>query len=225
MKVILAGQTRTEKNLNFIKENQIMTLLSYLNNQGQIEKWNGGRLMVDSGAHSWNKLTIQKFGHKARTNLPDPVLFYDGYVEFIKKHRKKDYIFVELDIYKVLSKEKIDEYYKKVKSINGNFEFIRVYHPAIDNGTLKVFKEWIDEGQTYIGIGNDSTPILNNIFKLTRDKVKIHGFAMTKVDLIKQYPFYSCDSTTYKAMNIYGGYYDAKSMKFVGKNNLVKSNL
>tara|TARA_Y100000310_G_C20648530_1_gene798037 strand:+ start:1317 stop:2123 length:807 start_codon:yes stop_codon:yes gene_type:complete len=222
MKVLLAGKTRTEKNLNFIEENKMMVLLSFLNNKREIEKWSGGKLMVDSGAHSWNKLTLQKVGHKARKNLPNPIEFYNSYVEFIKKYRQKDYVFVELDVYKVLPKENIDAYYKEIKKIEGNFEFIRVYHPTIDNGTLKVFKEWIDEGQTYIGIGNDSTPLLNNIFRLTKDKIKIHGFAMTKSNLIQKYPFYSCDSTTYKAMNIYGGYYDGKQMKFIGKKKLVK---
>lgn len=45
---------------------------------------------------------------------------------------------------------------------------------------------------------------LDFVFYRTRDKIRVHGFGMTAIDLLKRYPFYSVDSTSWLA----GGRYN-----------------
>jgi len=209
MYIIAAGGTKAPNGENFgdmCARHSVNKLYSALTEKRYIDKYDHDMwLMVDSGAHVWNKKTINKVGMKRTTPLPDIYEHADGYIEYIDKNKDKPHVFVELDCYAVLPKDYIDEMYKKVSDIDGNFEFMRVYHPAIDGGSLDEFKKWVDEGQTYIGIGNDSRPYLNEIFNIARDKVKIHGFAMIDSRLLLKYPFYSVDSTKALVTIIYGG--------------------
>lgn len=163
-------------------------------------------MIVDSGAHSWNKVDLHHVGMTSKTKLPDPKEFLDNYVDFIKKHKEKKVVFVEFDVYNTLSYEYITEKYNEIKSIKGNFKIMRVYHESIDGGSLEVLKKWIDEGQDYIGVGADCAPIFDKIFSLTKDKIKIHGFACTRLPYITKYPFFSVDSTSPLSTVIFGRY-------------------
>jgi len=227
LKILLAGiinTPKTQHTIEYIKNSSLGVLHSVLNEPKKIEKYDlGNFLIVDSGAHSWNKLTIQKFGHGQRKNLPDPIEFYKSYAEFIEKHKDKPFTFVELDIYGVLKKDIIDDFYKQISSIKGNHKFIRVYHPIIDDGKLIELKKWIDQGQDYIGIGNDSRSILNNVFKITKNNIKLHGFAMTSKILMEKYPFYTCDSTTWLSGAMYSDFYDDKKLKIKSLTHLKKN--
>ena len=206
MKIIIAGSNT--RNVEFqVKKYGGTKLYSILNEKKQIQEWDDDFfLMVDSGAHSWNKETITKIGMKRTSKLKPAAEFMRYYFNFIKKHAHRKLIFVEFDVYGHLPVEQIDKMYEEVMALNPVARFIRVYHPILDGGSLDVLRKWIDEGQEYIGIGNDSTPILDDIFALTRDKVKLHGFAMTKLGLMEKYPFFSVDSTSPLSTVIFGRY-------------------
>ena len=227
MKILLAGiqdNTKSQEIIKYLSKSKMGVLYSALNERRKIDKYRlKNFLFVDSGAHSWNKLTIQNFGHKGKKELPNPIKFYEEYANYIQSNADKNYTFVELDIYAVLKKDILDDFYKQIKKIKGNFKFIRVYHPIIDNGDLSELKKWVKQGQDYIGIGNDSTPILNNVFSITRDKIKFHGFAMTNKGLLEKYPFYTCDSTTWLVGSIYAGYWSNKKHTGIGKKFLIKN--
>lgn len=182
-------------------------LHSILNERGQIEKWvYPNALMVDSGAHSWNKLGIHSVGGAAKANLPDIKEHLRSYMDFMEAHKDRPFTFVELDCYSHLSKSLLDGVYREVMEMKGRkFQFIRVYHPSIDGGSLRTLKQWVKEGQGYIGIGNDSQPLYSDIFAVTRDEVRLHCFACTKLDILTRFPFYSVDSTTALAPARYGG--------------------
>jgi hypothetical protein len=184
-------------------------LYSALSERKHIMEWPTDKfLMVDSGAHSWNALTLTGVSKaQARKKLPDARTFYLDYAKFISENKHKPFVFVELDCYGIFGLDYADKMYKEIMSINGNFQLIRVYHPILDGGNLSILKKWIDEGQDYIGLGNDSTYLLDKIFALTKDKIKYHGFAMTKDELIIKYPFYSCDSTTVLSAVKFGSMY------------------
>ncbi len=206
MKVIAAGNNTRGFNDVCMKYDH-PKLHSFLNEKGFIEKWDDRySLMVDSGAHSWNKETINSIGMKGKKVLKPAQEFMATYLDFIRQQRQKKMVFVEFDVYGHLDKKLIDDFYHKVQALNISGVFMRVYHPMLDGGDLSVMKEWIAEGHKYIGIGNDSTEILREIFTLTRDKVKIHGFAMTKIGLMEKFPFYSVDSTSALSTIIFGRY-------------------
>ena len=184
-------------------------LFSALSERKHIKEWPEDKfLMVDSGAHSWNTHTITGVSKaQARKKLPDAKKYYDDYGKFVEECKDKNFVFVELDVYGHLPLEYCDGMYNEIKKIGGRHQFIRVYHPVLDGGDLSVLKKWVDEGQEYIGLGNDSTHLLDEIFSLTKDKVKYHGFAMTKNEMIIKYPFYSCDSTTVLSAVKFGSMY------------------
>jgi len=74
-------------------------LWSYLNEKREIEKIpnnNKSKILVDSGAHSWNKMGLNRIGNASlQTNLPDPRLFLNAYIEFIYENRMKPWNFIE----------------------------------------------------------------------------------------------------------------------------------
>jgi hypothetical protein len=204
MKIICAGSGSGMYGAACI-EHRMHRLHSFLVDLSYIKRWDANTpLLVDSGAHSWNKFTITKIGHTSSGNLPAIPEYLNKYAAFMLEHRDRPWMWVEFDVYGHLGKSEIDAQYERFTTIVGRDKFMRVYHPIIDGGTLKVLDEWIAQGQKYIGIGNDSIPFLDPIFYRTRDKVKIHGFAMTKYHLMTKYPFYSVDSTSPLSPLMYG---------------------
>jgi len=208
MKIYLAG-SRTKESDEYMKKYGANRLFSFLNEEKDIKDWhNYSKLMVDSGAHSWNKSTINRVATYQTIkveNLPPIEGYAKEYIRFIKEFRNEEIKFVELDTYGVLRKEIIDDMYKEVMDFSGGgICFIRVYHPVIDGSSLEELFKWIDDGQTYIGLGNDSTHLFDKIFFGIKNRVKLHGFAMTKMSLLDRFPFYSVDSTSWQAGARYG---------------------
>ena len=190
-----------------VRESELMKLHSFLNEKRIIDKWpDDYPLMVDSGAHSWNKETTTKIGIKRNSKLRPAEEFIKEYYDYIKANNEKKVVWVEFDVYGHLPEKLIDRYASEIEEMNLTGEFMRVYHPLIDNGSLRALKEWVEQGHRYIGIGNDSSHLLDEIFSITRDKVKVHGFAMTKLDLMERYPFFSVDSTSPCSTMIFGTY-------------------
>lgn len=206
MKILIAG-SNTRNVSDYCKWYGVPKLYSFMNEKSQIDTWDDNYLlMVDSGAHSWNKETITKIGLKRGTKLKPAAEFIETYFEYVKQNCMRKLVFVEFDVYGHLPMNVIDRFYDRVMELNPVAKFMRVYHPVLDGGSLEVMKKWIAQGHEYIGVGNDSTDILGKIFHLTRDKVRIHGFAMTKLDLMHKYPFFSVDSTSPLATVIFGRY-------------------
>lgn len=168
------------------------------------KEW-GIPLLGDSGAYSYNQMSsLLKTGFGGKKDLPDPRKYFEDYFEFIKANRMKPITFAELDIYAVLPKAEIDEQYRRVKALGGAIEYMRVYHTRLDGGTGEELQKWVREGHKYVGFGVDAMPIFGKLFGITRDKVKVHGFAMTRMPMLTRFPFFSVDSTTALTSCIFG---------------------
>jgi len=63
--------------------------------------------------------------------------------------------------------------------------------------------------------GETKKQLAKYIFSMTRDKIKVHGLAVTNQELIKNYPFYSVDSTTWLNGAIYGEYHEFENGKII----------
>ena len=114
MKIIVAG-SNTRGVENCCKEFNMPKLYSILNERKEIERWDDNHfLMVDSGAHSWNKETITKIGLKRHSKIKPAGDFIQTYFDFIKKHKEKKVIWVEFDVYGHLPIEQIDEFWNEV---------------------------------------------------------------------------------------------------------------
>jgi hypothetical protein len=221
MKIIVAGSNASNSS-EVCRELGLYKLHSILNEKRDIENWDDSHfLMVDSGAHSWNKKDLAHVGMASKKKLPDAKEFLYTYIQFIKKHKDKKMVFVEFDVYNTLPYKYITDKYNEIMDIGGNFKLIRVYHEMLDGGSLDILRKWIDEGQDYIGVGADCAPIFDKIFSITKDKIKLHGFAMTKLPYIEKYPFWSVDSTSPLTTVIFGRY-TTPIMNFKGREDVAR---
>ena len=80
------------------------------------------------------------------------------------------------------------------------FKVIHIFHQHEDFSVLKKLMAHSD----YIGISpandvsmNEKINWLRQVFSITRDKIKTHGFAVTSYSQLYQFPFYSVDSSTW----------------------------
>ena len=222
MRIIIAG-SNTNNAEKFVIQNKMSKLYSILNEKKLIENWNDENfLMVDSGAHSWNK-KHDHVGMASKMKLKPAKEFIEIYFQFIKKHKNKKVIWVEFDVYKDLPREQIDEFYDRVMGLGIAGKFIRVYHHYLDpkDGDYSTLEKWMSQGQTYIGMGADNMDNFDDIFSITKDKIKLHGFALTRVPVIEKYPFYSVDSTSPLSTVIFGRY-TKPIMNFKGRDEVFK---
>jgi hypothetical protein len=221
MKIFIAG-TDARDNDAICRLLNAPKLYSIMDSKKSIRDWDDNHLlMVDSGAHTYNKTTNTKVGYKVRSKVPPVKQYCLDYLKFIELYKDRKYVWVELDIYGHLPIPEIDDMYKRVMDMGIAGKFIRVYHPSMDGGSMENLHKWIEEGQEYIGIGNDSTHMLDEIFSVTKNKVKLHGFAMTKLDLLHRYPFWSADSTTPLSTIIFGKY-TRPVMNYYDKDEIIK---
>lgn len=200
---------RDQIHINTVAQAGLHQLLSFLTEVRFIENffrdYPNRRLLVDSGAYSWNKMLTRGGGVKVLSpTLPDIKEYNAKYLQWIADNAHRDAVFVELDCYHILGQKYLDDAAKEVRKTKG-VRYMRTYHTWCDGSDLSVLRKWVnDDGETYIGVARDSLPIMGNIFNVTRDKIKLHGFAMTAVKLLRQYPFYSADSSILVSAPKYG---------------------
>lgn len=134
--------------------------------------------------------------------------YLNTYIEFCHKYKTQCDPYVNLDI--IFNPEKTWENQKYMES--HGLQPLPVFHFGED------FK-WLDkyvDNYPYIGISGLGSDIQkksyfqsfgDKVFKrLSQSKqmIKVHGFAATSFDLIKRYPWYSIDSTTWIKHAAYG---------------------
>lgn len=189
-----AGDWSTEYYLKVCMELNISKLWSYYHERSRIEKseksppyqW----YLIDSGAFSYNLMGMNKI---FPLNIKPIEKYAEDYHAAIENCERKDFLFVELDACFHFTEKQLTNIANRFRERR---HYLRVYHPMADGGTLEIVRKWIDEGWTYIAVANDGLDYLDALFSITRDKIKVHGFAMTKTKILDRYPFYSVDSTT-----------------------------
>lgn len=161
-------------------------------------------LIVDSWAFSvwtvWQKIDIDKYWRYA--------------VELNKTNKGKEIYYVSLDVIpgsfwrkptKEQREESAKQSYEQRHYLKDTYKvrWMPVFHQHEDFVRLQ---KYIDDGVDYLGISpaNDCTPSerlkwLKRVFYkyLIKTKVKTHGFGVTTLSIIKEIPFYSCDSTSW----------------------------
>jgi hypothetical protein len=167
-----------------------------------------GSLFLDSGAHSLFNL------HVLNSKKKDPYRFYrtygfkkylDNYAKFVKKYRKGIDFYVNVDA--IFNPELS---WRALKYLEREHGLKPV--PVIHDGTpLMWVEKHLEAGYKFIGIGGlgqTSTKQTymewaDRVFDLicsTRDRmplVRTHGFAMTSHSLMRRYPWWSVDSSSW----------------------------
>jgi len=177
------------------------------------------RIMCDSGAHSYFERNVRnKTGIYDRhlwnwEAFKEPAFheFLMDYIEFLKTHKHLIDTAVTLDA--IYDPEVSYGIYCYMKYGHG-LDVIPVYHFAEDIKWFKLYMQHTD----YIGISGlgqgiskrDYYAWVNQVFELICDKDtrlpkwKLHAFALTSVDIIKAFPFYSCDSSSWVQFSRFG---------------------
>lgn len=213
MLAFFAGATRVEEGFPKLQHEVRRRLLSYHYQTDSLDKYyyeterdKYDLIMLDSGAFSaWSK---------------GAVIDIDKYAEYILKWQDKVSYVVNLDVIpakpgKLPDAEEIERSASKGYE-NYNYllskgvqrdKLIHVYH---QHENVKWLRKMVHEDKIpYIGLSpaNDMTVLQKMNFldscmpHVTNDKgeaiVKFHGFAVTSYELMKRYPWYSVDSSTW----------------------------
>lgn len=158
-------------------------------------------VFLDSGAFSL-------FTGKAKISIYD-------YKDFLLKHKNKFSLYANLDIIGNAEKTKENQNILEREGLNP----LPTFHYGTNYEILKELASKYD----YIGLGG-LVPLafrkrkilhqhLSKCFSIIGSTVKTHGWGMTSVDVLKKYPFYSVDSTSW----LFGG---ARRQKIINYKNL-----
>ena len=177
----------------------------YVRKEGRAEELEktGMQFMLDSGAFS-------------AFNSGGKVLKIDDYIEFINKYKHLwlnddgKQMCVALDV--IGSEDKSFENYQYLKS--KSIDCIPVFHAAHDKNYR--YLEYFMSHSNYIAVAGARQKKLNiDIFdslwsKYLVDgngnaKVRVHGLAITSLDQVERYPWFSVDSSTWVQASSFGG--------------------
>jgi hypothetical protein len=188
------------------------TLFSYAscknteNINGILDRVKSENIIIDSGAFS-------VWANNQRMDIDD----YIKFCKYIKDNRKENLYFINLDVIPGVYGKKPTQ--KEIEySAEKGWENM-LYMEKNDLKVMHIFHQhedfkWLDkliEHQDYIGISpaNDVPKIirmkwLDKVFYKIKDTIKTHGFGATAKEIIYRYPWYSVDSTSWKAIVRYG---------------------
>lgn len=174
-----------------------------------------GYMTCDSGAHSFfaevPSAGLSASGHfKKSQTEQSPEVYFENYLRFLKQyHSRLDY-FVELDIGELIGQDKVEAWRDRFKAEGLFRQCILCYHPSIMD--LDYFRQMCRDSESkYIAVEGDRpkqrTGRLDygTLIKIAREEgCKLHGFAMTKLDALERFPFYSVDSSSWKSLIHWG---------------------
>lgn len=180
-------------------------------------------IVIDSGAHTFfaenaSRDDVVKEGkrlsasaHVKKTITKEtPDEYFDAYVEWIIKYRQYFDYAVELDIGELVGQAKVNKWRERLKQVGVYDQIITVMHPAVM--TWDDYIAMLDDSESgYVAMegmrpGSSQIPYFKYIQAAMDRGVKVHGFALTKEKIMSKYPFYSVDSSSWKAGVQYGTY-------------------
>lgn len=196
--------------MRFHSKVSVLESFYYINPKSEaiIERYED--VLLDSGA-----FTLFTSGEKA-----DWDAYVERYADFINRHHIKN--FFELDIDKLVGREKVIEMTKRLEKLT-NRQPIPVWHKFRG---MKDFEQMCDQ-YPYVAIGGivsgeirrQEYPQLTHFIKMAHDKgCKIHGLGFTKIPLLKYLHWDSVDSTAWLSGNKFGFVYEFRNGDLVKHN-------
>ena len=154
-------------------------------------------LFLDSGAYS-------AFTKSLEINI-------DQYITFIKKHKQFITQYAGLDVIGNAKETLKNQQYMESKGLNPipcfhckedykyleyysqNYDYIALGGVAQLKGSKRALKNWLDDIWNKYLVNNNGTA-----------KIKVHGFGITSVEIMRRYPWYSVDSTSWVLTSRFG---------------------
>ena len=162
-----------------------------------LQKVGTENFLLDSGAFSFMS------GAECSKEIIEQ--YCDRYIKFIKENNIK--YFFELDVDTIFGIEFVEKLRKKIERETGK-KPIPVWHKGRG---VEYWKKMCDE-YDYVAIGGLVFHVKKSEYELIKKMVlyarqrgvKVHGLGFTKTDKLKDYKFYSVDSTSWKMSAIRG---------------------
>jgi len=220
MKLLLAGAENTTVAKNLWNVKAPYCLLSYyrLKEKDKVDllkfiksfRENGNKfLFLDSGAFSFFTQTglvkhdrVQKVIELKRTD-ENPERYFQKYFNWLKQYGYLFDIFCELDVGRIVGTEKIREWREMFKKENMLDKLVVVWHN--DETDFEDYENLCQEYKFVALPGRMKLQEYVSCLDVARKyKTKLHGFGLTKREILKRIPFFSVDSTSWLGGNLYG---------------------
>jgi hypothetical protein len=197
MRLFFAG-SEAQKFMDVLNECDVKNILMsyyWVRKNSDLEEFSKRcKIFLDSGGYSARKQGVE--------------INVDEYGKFLE--RNKEYIFAaaNLDVYD------LNVALQNQKTLEQYFPVIPVFHyTEYAQGREDLLREFCEK-YPYVALGGMAGTnldkklvynFLNFCFKITtRYKIKVHGFGITAVKYLTEYPFFSVDSTTWLSGGQYG---------------------
>jgi len=205
--------------IDYLQQKRMTTLESFWYKGGMtrsFEKYDNFKVFLDSGAYSWDQFITKKGETVTEAKEME---YLEQYIAFIKEYEDRLYDYANLDF--VGNPEKSLRMLRHMEA--SGIKPVPVFHYHADLGSpdkkamhFGFLKEMLQE-YDYIALGGGVSGGLNSkkyierfgdeVFRLIHEvgkDTKVHGFGITSVPLMFQYPWFSVDSTTWLQIAAYG---------------------
>lgn len=180
-----------------------------------------GLFMTDSGVFSFVNSNAEKpdnfYTPEYWTN------YIEEYVAFIERNYKLMYVCANFDLDLIVGRDAVRKWNKKYfEPLEKLTQVCYVAHHSEerrdnDKNGMKHFEEYCKKYK-YVGVNQAMKDYAAHIYRVAKKyKRRVHGFAWTSIPLLKAYPHFSVDSTTWL-----GGLRYGTSYVYDGKNAKVK---
>jgi hypothetical protein len=149
------------------------------------------RFFADSGAHSARTLGIH--------------IGLEDYAKWVLRWRHWFTIYANLDVIGGADATRVNQ--RRLEEEYG-LEPMPVFHTG---EPFSVLESYIEDGYTYIALGkllgnavDKLRPWLRKAFRIAEGHAVFHGFGMTNWQILKEFPFYSVDSSSWSSGFRYG---------------------
>jgi hypothetical protein len=195
-----------------------------------------GVIFVDSGAHSFfgsfglfDNVSYQK-DESRRATLVEITKYFDAYFEWIKQWYSKISYFAELDLQEIVGLDLVMAWRRKFIQAGMGGKLVTAFHYGDSD---RDFQWQLDNSLSgYVatqGIRQGKSNINHKKYvKMAYDAgVRIHGFAMTKKEVIMNIPFYSVDSSSWTSCWKFGTIFkfDGREMKRIANSDSSRSRI
>lgn len=178
-------------------------------------KEEGGIFMTDSGAFSFMAAGLVDEMYTEAYWME----YLEEYVAWIKAHKEYIYVVANLDLDVIVGRDVVRKWNKKYfEPLEKEVDVVYVAHEDKNLGdpfALKHFEEYCRKYK-YIGINQNNKKYAHHFFIMAKKyNIRIHGFAWTELSILRKYPFFSVDSTSWLSGVRYGTSYkdDGKNFK------------
>lgn len=195
-----------------------------------------GDIIVDSGAHSFfgayglfDNVSYQKDTAK-RASLKEIEEYFEKYIDWVRVWYDKIGYYAELDLQEIVGMARVMEWRKRLIKAGLGSKLITCVHYG---DTWQDFKWMLDNTPSrYVatqGIRQGKANIDHKKFirEAYQERVRIHGFAMTKREVMEGLPFYSVDSSSWLSVYKFGTIFkfDGSKIRRIANNPQSKSRL